>query len=188
MSSLKITTSRLDLIAGTPELARANINDRTQFATLLTARVPDEWPPPLNDTDSMKWFERYLDEHPDGVGWVTWYFILRDDERRKRVVIGNGGFKGKPTSDGTVEVGYSVLEKFQRAGYATEATRGLIAWAFEQREVKRLIAETYPLLTGSIRVMEKNGLAFIGDGSEEDVIRYSISRQQFSTLLPPVII
>ena len=100
MSPFRITTDRLELIAGTPELAHANINNRPKFAALLDARVPDEWPPPLNDLDSMKWFERYLDEHPDCIGWVTWYFILREDERGERVAIGNGGFKGRPTPEG----------------------------------------------------------------------------------------
>lgn len=186
MSSFTITTDRLELIAGTPQLADADINDRTQFASLLRARVPDAWPPPLNDRDSMKWFERYLIEHPDGVGWVTWYLILREDKRGERVAIGNGGFKGKPTSDGIAEVGYSVLEEFQRQGYATEATRGLVAWAFEHPEVSTVIAETFPILTGSIRVMEKNGFTFTGDGSEEGVIRYAVSRQEFILLHPPV--
>lgn len=186
MSSFTITTERLELIAGTLQLAQANINDRAQFALLLNARVPDEWPPPLNDVDSMKWFERYLNLHPGSVGWVTWYFILRKDERGERVAIGNGGFKGRPTSDGIAEVGYSILEEFQRQGFATEATRGLIAWAFEHPEVSSVIAETFPTLTGSIRVMEKNGFVFTGDGSKEGVIQYAISRQEFALVQPPL--
>src|SRR6476469_4442706 len=50
---MKITTERLELIASTLELARAEIEDRDRFAQLLDARVPVDWPPPLNDTDSM---------------------------------------------------------------------------------------------------------------------------------------
>jgi len=179
MSMLKITTGRLELIAGTQELARANIFNSTEFERLLDARVPDEWPPPLSDMDSMKWFERYLLEHPDSIGWVTWYFILRTDDLGERVAIGNGGFKGKPDSDGTVEVGYSILEEFQRAGYATEAAKGLVSWAFEHEEVNRVIAETFPALVGSIGVLENIGLVFIGKGSEEGTIRYAITRREF---------
>jgi ribosomal-protein-alanine N-acetyltransferase len=179
MHSLKINTERLELIAGTPELARANIESRARFAELLEARVPEAWPPPLNDLDSMRWVARYLEEHADGVGWVTWYFVLRESGAGERVAIGNGGFKGLPDEAGTVEVGYSVLEEFQRLGLASEAVRGLIEWAFAHPEVTRVIAETYPVLTKSIRVMEKNGLVFIGDGSEEGVIRYELSRNAF---------
>ena len=184
VSPLKITTVRLDLISGTPELANADIYDRSQFATLLGARVPDEWPPPLNDIDSMKWFESYLDEHPDGVGWVTWYFILREDESGKRVVIGNGGFKGRPTPDGTVEVGYSIIKDFQNCGYATEATSGLLKWAFGHPEVTRVLAETYPILKKSIRVLEKIGFVFMGVGSEDGVICYSVSLHDFLSGIP----
>ncbi len=179
MHPLKINTERLELIAGTQELARANIESRARFAELLEARVPEAWPPPLNDLDSMRWFARYLEAHADGAGWVTWYFVLRESEAGGRVVIGNGGFKGLPTEDGTVEVGYSILEEFQQLGYASEAVRGLIEWAFAHTQVTRVTAETYPTLPKSIRVMEKNGLVFIGDGSEEGVIRYELTRGAF---------
>jgi ribosomal-protein-alanine N-acetyltransferase len=181
MDLLKIETDRLELIAGTQELARANIESRARFAELLEARVPEAWPPPLNDLDSMRWFARYLEEHADGVGWVTWYFVLRERVAGGRVAIGNGGFKGLPTEDGTVEVGYSIIEEFQGLGFASEAVSGLIEWAFAHPEVTRVIAETYPVLTKSIRVMEKNGLVFIGDGSEEGVIRYELPRNAFET-------
>ncbi len=57
-------------------------------------------------------------------------------------------------------------------GYATEAVAALLEWAFSHSEVKRIIAETYPTLTESIGVMEKNGFRFIGGGSGPGIIRY----------------
>jgi RimJ/RimL family protein N-acetyltransferase len=69
-----------------------------------------------------------------------------------------------------------VLPQFQRAGYASEAAGALIRWAFSHKDVTRVIAETYPELKPSIRVMEKNGLRFAGSGSEERVIRYELTR------------
>ncbi|HEY0544908.1 MAG TPA: GNAT family N-acetyltransferase [Pyrinomonadaceae bacterium] len=179
MNPLKINTDRLELIAGTHELAQADLESRAHFSELLEARVPEDWPPPLNDRDSQQWFARYLAEHPDGTGWMTWYFVLHESEAGERIAIGNGGFKGLPTADGTVEVGYSIIEKFQGTGYATEAVAALIKWAFAYPQVTRVIAETYPELTKSVRVMEKNGLTFIGDGSEERVIRYELTREAF---------
>lgn len=179
MTSLKIKTERLELIAGTPSLAQADIESRERFAELLEARVPEDWPAPLNDLDSQKWVVRYLSEHPDATGWVIWYFVLPEHDAGERIVIGNGDFKGLPTEDGTVEVGYSIIEKFQGKGFATEAVAGLIKWAFTHPQVTRVIAETYPELTKSVRVMEKNGLVFIGDGSEERVIRYELKREEF---------
>ncbi|MBV9959194.1 MAG: GNAT family N-acetyltransferase [Acidobacteria bacterium] len=182
---MKIKTARLELIAGTPELAQADLENRARFAELLGARVPEDWPPPLNDRDSQQWVVRYLAEHPDGVGWSIWYFVLPESVAGERIAIGNGGFKGLPAPDGTVEVGYSVMEEFQKRGYATEAVGGLIRWAFSHTPVARVIAETYPELQKSVRVMLKNGLVFIGDGSEPRVIRYELTRQAFETQRRP---
>jgi len=179
MSDIRVITDRLELIAGTPELARAEIGDRSLFSRLLGARVPASWPPPLNDADSMEWFARYLEENPDGVGWSCWYFVLRGGEAGGGVAIGNGGFKGKPTADGTVEIGYSLLAEYQGKGYATEAVRSLLAWAFSHPHVGCVIAETYPDLWPSIRVLEKSGFTHAGEDSGEGIIRFALSRAEF---------
>jgi [ribosomal protein S5]-alanine N-acetyltransferase len=45
-------------------------------------------------------------------------------------------------------------------------------WAFKNNEVTNIIAETFPELKPSIRIMEKCAMVFIGEGSEEGTIRY----------------
>lgn len=176
LHDMSIVTDRLELISGTLPLIRAELHDRNRFAAQLQAEVPATWPPPLNDRDSMEWCERYLQKHADGVGWAHWYFVRRENGNASRIVIGTGGFGGKPDARQTVEVGYSIIEEFQGLGYATEATAGLIRWAFSHLEVERVIAETYPSLQKSIRVLEKNGFAFVGGGSKPPAIRYERRR------------
>ncbi|MDT7540362.1 MAG: [ribosomal protein S5]-alanine N-acetyltransferase [Acidobacteriota bacterium] len=174
-----ITTERLELIPGTSEIFSARVDDRESLSRYLGgARVPDEWPPELYDQDAVNWTAKYLSENPDACDWMVWFLVLRPDklESGERTVIGCCGFKGQPLTDGTCEIGYGVLSQFRRAGYATEAARALISWAFSHPQVTRVIAETYPELRPSISVMEKNGLRFIGDGSEERVIRYELTR------------
>jgi ribosomal-protein-alanine N-acetyltransferase len=173
-----ITTERLELIPGTPEVFRARVDDRDALARFLDARVPENWPPELYDQDAVDWTAKYFDANPDAVGWVLWFIVLRPTgaESGERTAVGCCGYKGKPSADGTCEIGYGVLAQFRRAGYASEAARALIGRAFSHPEVTRVIAETYPELAASIRVMEKNGLRFAGDGSEERVIRYELSR------------
>jgi ribosomal-protein-alanine N-acetyltransferase len=183
-----ITTERLELIPGTAEMFVARVDDRESLSRHLGgARVPDNWPPELYDQDAVNWTARYLAENPDTGGWALWFLVLRPNEaaRGARTVIGCCGFKGKPVADGTCEIGYGVLPQFRRAGYASEAVRALLAWAFSQPRVARVIAETYPELKPSIRVMEKNGLRFIGDGSEERVIRYELTRADWQRLAEP---
>ena len=97
------------------------------------------------------------------------------------MVIGLGGFKGRPDAAGTVELGYSVLDEFQRRGYGTEAAAALCAWAFSHPEIRCVTAETFPHLTGSISVLKKNQFRFTGAGSEGDTILFELPRDRAAT-------
>lgn len=172
----RIHTERLCLVPGTAELGRAELGDRRRFARLLGAEVPPAWPPPLNDEASMTWFTEYVEANPDAVGWAAWYFLLKTP-RGRLTAIGNGGFKGVPDPSGTVEIGYSILERNQGRGLATEGVGALIDWAFAHRHVNRVIAQTLPDLRASIRVLEKQGFIFVGDGLEDGAIMYQMDRK-----------
>jgi RimJ/RimL family protein N-acetyltransferase len=176
---MRIRSERLELIAATAEMVRAEIHDHSGLSKLLQAQVPAGWPPPLNDEASQQWTLKFLLANPDGMGFAYWYITLPDRSAEGKSLVGIVGFKGKPAPDGTMEVGYSVMEDRQRQGYGSEATSTMIAWAFGHPEVTRVVAETYPHLRPSIRVMERNGMSFLGNGSEEGVIRYGITRAEF---------
>src|SRR5262249_39611648 len=147
---LELTTPRLTLIPVTLELIDAEIGDLALLSRLLGAEIPPDWPPPLNDENSMRWTRDHLAAHPDSGGWGTWYFLLRRGNARP-ILIGNGGFKGKFVAPGACEVGYSVMENHQRRGYASEVVRALVEWAFSHPEIERVVAHTLPELTPSIR-------------------------------------
>jgi len=123
--SLLLHTARLDLVACTLELRLLELQSANALAAALQVTEPSSWPPPLNDQSSQRWFLEKLQSDPGIVGWTMWYFVLCSGGRRE--LVGNGGFKGAP-QEGQVELGYSILPEHQRNGYATEATRGLIAW------------------------------------------------------------
>jgi ribosomal-protein-alanine N-acetyltransferase len=175
--STSITTDRLVLIPATVALAQAEFDDLHRLGTLLGCDVPRDWPPPLNDSESMKWFVTYARKHPAAVGWTKWYFAERLPGDRL-VLVGNGGFKGMPSGDGTVEVGYSILPAHQRRGFATEAVQALVAWAFAHKDVQRVIAHTYPELSASIGVLRKAGFTAIrqGETSEPGTMRFERRR------------
>jgi RimJ/RimL family protein N-acetyltransferase len=178
MPNLRLFTDCLELVAGTLELARAEIEDRKELARLLKVPQPLSWPPPLNDENSQKWFLSALEQAgPEDAGWNLWFCVRRD----QRELVGNAGFKGSP-KNGSVEIGYSTLEAHQRNGYCTEAVRALMAWAFEHEAVQTIIAHTLPALVPSIRVLEKCGFVFAGEGEIEDgmqTIRYELSKKAF---------
>ena len=177
MISERIRTARLELIGCTPETLRAEGDDRARFAALLAARVPGDWPPELYDDDARLWTLRAVEESPAAAGW--WMYYLAAGEGEGRELVGLVGYKGPPQEDGTVEVGYGVLDGHRRRGYATEATQALIDRAFGFPRVTRVIAETYPHLVPSIGVMDRCGLAFAGEGSEEGVVRYELPRERW---------
>lgn len=173
-----ITTERLKLIPATPELAEAAIGGGAELGAKLGARVPESWPPELLDQPALEFMRNRLREGPEQEGWWI-YFILLGDGGSNRVLVGGAGYKGPPSEDGTVEVGYGIVRDHQRQGYASEAVRGLVAGAFGNPAVRRVIAETLPELTASIGVLRKCGFTLIGEGSEPGVIRFELTRDEY---------
>ena len=160
MPDLKLLTTRLELVDATVELAQAEIKNLPSLGQLLDTPRPTTWPPPLNDEHSRQCFFASLQEAAVSDARRNLWFCIR---REPRELVGNAGFKGNP-KDGLVEIGYSILEVHQRHGYRTEAVRALLGWAFQSRAVEKVVADTLPGLTPSIRLMEKSGFAFVGDG------------------------
>ncbi|MCI0405573.1 MAG: GNAT family N-acetyltransferase [candidate division Zixibacteria bacterium] len=180
---MKITTKRLTLIAASVELLSAEMDDRADFRQKLGAEVPATWPPDLYDRPAIEFMVNYLKENSEAVGWGTWYLVLCKAGEKPDTLIGTSGYKGRPLADGTVEIGYSVLPEHQRKGYASEAAKALVERAFSHGEVTRVIAETYPELVPSIRVLEKNGFVLTGNGSEPGVIRFELTRTAYERRL-----
>lgn len=172
-----ITTERLELVAGTHAILKAEQQGRPQLARLLHVPVPSAWPPPLYDKETIRYIERHLASRPDDAIWMTRYVILRQPAP---VLIGIAGIKGPPTPEGLIEIGYALLAAYHRQGYGTEVVRGLIDWAFAHRRVKWIVAETYPHLLASRRVLEKNGFSEQGKGLEEGTLRFELSRQAYA--------
>jgi len=179
MNPFHIRTERLDLIPATLEILEADRDDHQKLARLLSAAVPGSWPPPLLDDETLGEFIRMTAENADPF-FITWYWVRDDPAEGERVLIGSGGIASSP-APGTVLIGYSVLEEFQRRGYATEAVRHIVATTFALPGVRRIMATTYPHFVGSIRVLEKNGFtcageAPAGEGFEEGTVAYALEK------------
>ncbi|WP_426355295.1 GNAT family N-acetyltransferase [Exiguobacterium sp. R-39] len=93
-----------------------------------------------------------LAENPALLHWGSWLVIRKDGN-----IIGDIGFKGLPSANQTVEIGYGLLDCYQNNGYATEAVAALVAWALSRSNVKTVSAETSMTNQASIRVLEKIG-------------------------------
>jgi ribosomal-protein-alanine N-acetyltransferase len=176
MTAPRLKTERLELVAADVRLARAMASDRDELGRLLAARIPPEWPPELM-TDALEFLATALERDPGSAGWWAWLLVLKTE----RVLIGSAGFKGPPEADGRVDIGYSVLDGWQRRGYATETVLALVNWAFADPRVTRIIGETFPHLRPSIGVLEKCGFRFFGTGvgheGEPEVMQFERTRE-----------
>ena len=166
-----IVTERLEIVPATPELTRAALQGPSALGASLRASVPPTWPPDYLDPPSLEFTLDRLNEGGDQAGWWL-HFVLLTGADCGRTLIGSAGYKGPPSPEGTVEVGYGIVSDQRRRGYASEAVRGLLANAFALPAVERAIAETLPSLAPSIGVLRKCGFRSIGDGSEPGVIRF----------------
>ena len=106
----------------------------------------------------------------------AWYVLRKEDDS----VLGDIGFKGKPNEDQTVEIGYGFIEKYWNQGYATEAVKELIDWAFKTGEVETIIAETLLDNYSSMRVLEKLHMKRVN--ATEMMINWKIEKKYRSKL------
>jgi RimJ/RimL family protein N-acetyltransferase/uncharacterized damage-inducible protein DinB len=163
------------LIPADAALVRADLAGPAALSRALGHEVPAGWPPEYYDAPALEYSLALLERDPAARAWL-FHYIVAPDQRLAGIV----GYKGPPTADGTVEVGYSVLAAYQRQGFATEAVAALVEEAFAAKEITRVIAETLPPLLPSIRVLEKNGFRLIGPGFEPGVIRFELTREDFA--------
>jgi RimJ/RimL family protein N-acetyltransferase len=85
------------------------------------------------------------------------------------------------------EIGYWIGHAYWGNGYATEATKAIIAWGIAQRGLNRIFAHHFAENPASGRVMQKSGMTYEGtirdcvqkDGRFIDTPMYSILRREW---------
>ena len=101
-------------------------------------------------------------QHPAQWDWYAMWIIENEDG----IHVGDLCFKG--VDDGkNPEIGYGILDEFQGKGYATEAVKLALAWAFSHAGVAVVEAETDPDNIASQRVLAKCGFKPTGTIGEE---------------------
>ncbi|MCR5540383.1 MAG: GNAT family N-acetyltransferase [Ruminococcus sp.] len=101
-------------------------------------------------------------DHPDQWDWYAiWMIELKDGTH-----IGELCFKGL-SADGIAEIGYGISEEYRNNGYAAEAVRAVVEWAFSNPDITAVEAESVPDNIASIKVLEKCGFVLNGEIGEE---------------------
>ena len=83
----------------------------------------------------------HLKEGGDFIGWCGLKYRLQQDE---------------------VDLGYRFKKAYWGQGYATEAAEASIKYGFEQIGLQRIVGRAEPDNIGSIKVLEKCGMKYIG--------------------------
>ena len=148
-----IQTARLTIRPFTREMMIAALDAPAVAGALLGLRVAAGWP---NDAErgALAFLTNQIERDPALADWQMQIFIQTEEE----IIIGTGGFKGRPDKTGMVDLGYGIAPAYQGQGYATEAGAGLIAWAFAQPGVRRVFADCLATNPASARVLAKLGL------------------------------
>lgn len=150
-----IETARLRLVAATLETATATATDATTLERLLGVAVPPDWAS-ADVKDVLPGYAESLQADPGSLGWGPWFTIAPAEG----VLVGSIGFYGPPSTEGVVEVGYEIFAPYRGRGYATEALRALLGWAFAHG-VRRATARCAPDNVASVAVLRKAGLSCV---------------------------
>ncbi len=118
--------------------------------------VMEHYPAPYTRAESEESFAR-IRAHFERHGFGLWVLEIRDDP-------GFAGFVGLqiPTFEThftpCIEAGWRLADKYWGKGYATEAARAALAFAFDELGKDEVVAMTVPGNLRSRRVMEKLGM------------------------------
>ena len=148
--------------------------DSSELERLTDAIFPHPASPPPYMTDALPVVSERLRAHPDETDWWNWLVV----ERETRRAMGSVAFGGKPDVDGAVLIGYAMYPEFEGHGYATEAVRAMIVWAFQQPGVKVVRALAPVWNTPAVRVVENVGMHPVAAGEDDDigeVLVYAVS-------------
>ncbi len=146
-----IETENLKIIPCDKEILKSAIQGNDILAKKIKVTVQDNWT--QFGVAALKYSLDRLTENEEENGWWTYFPIHKQDNK----LIGSGGYKGIPTADGTVEIGYEIAPDYRNRGLATEMTKGLIENAFKDKRVNKIIAHTLGQENPSTKVLQKCG-------------------------------
>jgi len=164
------TTTTLALVDMTVELLDAAIEDQARLGRLLGAAVAAGWEgfpealPVLRRSCAEGWGAGAGAADGGESRWGGLFFLLQ----APRVLVGMGGFKGGPSRDGVVEIGYAVAPEFRGRGLATLATRLMLGRAFADPAIAAVDAHTLAQDSPSTRLLLRIGFQKIGEVVDPD--------------------
>ncbi len=130
----------------------------------------------------------------DGLGY--WIAFRRGDEIHRTagefiglMMLPPDHADGRECAPGDAALGYRIVRKHWRQGYASEASLELLRHAFENVGVAKVVADTMTVNAGSRAVMEKVGMRYVRTyfvdfddplpGTDQGEVLYEITRKDW---------
>ena len=145
-----LETERLLLIPYTQQMCEKLLKSDFSDVEHLNLKRGLSWP----DEDVIETLPRIvlnLAKVEAPTGFESWMIIKKDT----REIIGDLGFKGFNVAEGTIDIGYGIIKEERRKGFAEEAVKELMQWAFSNDEVKEITARCLIENTNSIKLLTK---------------------------------
>ena len=159
---MTIETHHLELIPCDADILSAAIKGNEMLAEKINCAVEENWTE--FGIEALQYALDRLSESEEQQKWWTYFPIHKKD----KMLIGSCGYKGKPTADGKVEIGYEVAPKYRNQGLATEITKGLIENAFKHQRVHSIMAHTLAEDNPSTKVLQKCGFEKVDEINDPD--------------------
>lgn len=166
----KLTTERLILIPYTIQICENIINKNFSNLFDMGLKRGKSWP----DNDVIETLPKIinnLSQIESPTGFESWMIIKKETLE----IIGDLGFKGYNHKEENIDIGYGIIEEERRNGYAEEATKELIKWAFSTGLIKEITAKCLIENTGSINLIKK--LNFIEAKRDHEMIYWTLQNR-----------
>ncbi|MCL2321418.1 MAG: GNAT family N-acetyltransferase [Oscillospiraceae bacterium] len=117
-------------------------------------------------------YDMVLETEEAALNWINWInnekfniaipnVVLAIELKSSHECIGLIGVAPKQEIDNDIEIFFQIADEYQNNGYATEATKAMIWWAFEKADQDVLSAIVKPENKASRRVIEKLGFIYV---------------------------
>ncbi len=120
------------------------------------------------EADARDFVQMFLDQHAEQQRRKFQLAITLPDDGR---LIGSCGVRRKPENDWEADIGYELAPEHWGKGYATEAARAMVQFAFDDLGVHRVSSWCIADNTASARVLEKAGLQLEGRLRENEYFK-----------------
>lgn len=148
-----------------------------------------------SDADVMRFIREPQKNTGESIDWIRLVSSRWETEKTGFCALverRSGAFVGwcgvwRLEETGETEIGYAVARKFWGKGFATEAARRILRYAFDELAAEKVVAVARPENINSIRVMEKLGMRFVKTGKfyNQTLAQYAIDSRDFPNAAEP---